>query len=328
MNLEFTEAELAFQRDVRAWFEQHVPASLRHRAGTGQMSDKAGPARLGSQFSAVKGWLAVGWPAQHGGPGWSATQRYIFDLERARAGAPPVNAIRCLDGRPGALHLRHPGAERAAPARHRQRHHALVSGLFRAQFRIRPRLAENRLPCATATPTSSTARKSGQRKGHWADWCFCLVRTDATVKQQMGISFLLIDMKTPGIEIRPIHSIDGHHHLNEVYFTDVRVPVAQSGGQRRHGLDHRQIPAHARAHHHCRRRRLQARNRTLARHAAKQRRKLDANGKREWHALGRRLRAPSRRRTGNRVWRRWNTPTSAPLPPPKKASRWVRNPPA
>jgi alkylation response protein AidB-like acyl-CoA dehydrogenase len=228
MNLEFTEAELAFQRDVRAWFEQHVPASLRHRAGTGQMSDKAGQhaweATLGSQ-----GWLAVGWPAQHGGPGWSATQRYIFDLERARAGAPPVTPFGVSMVGPVLYTF-------GTPAQKEQHLPGIVKGTTHwCQGYSEPNSGSDLASLKTAAVRDGDAyvvngQKIWTTQAHWADWCFCLVRTDATVKQQMGISFLLIDMKTPGIEIRPIHSIDGHHHLNEVYFTDVRVPVGNLVG--------------------------------------------------------------------------------------------------
>ena len=86
---------------------------------------------------------------------------------------------------------------------------------------------------------------------HNADWCFCLVRTDPNApKRQEGISFLLIDMKTPGITVRPIISIDGSHHLNEVFFDDVRVPVSDARRRGEQGLGRRQIPARQRAHRH------------------------------------------------------------------------------
>ena len=86
---------------------------------------------------------------------------------------------------------------------------------------------------------------------HMADWCFCLVRTDPHApKRQEGISFLLIDMKTPGITVRPIISIDGTHHLNEVFFDDVQVPVEMRVGRGEQGLGRRQVPARQRAHRH------------------------------------------------------------------------------
>jgi alkylation response protein AidB-like acyl-CoA dehydrogenase len=87
---------------------------------------------------------------------------------------------------------------------------------------------------------------------HHADWCFCLVRTDfAAKRRQEGISFLLIDMKTPGITVRPIISIDGSHHLNEVFFDEVRVPVENLVGEENKGWDVAKISARPRTHRHC-----------------------------------------------------------------------------
>jgi len=228
MNLEFTEAELAFQREVRAWFEQHVPAALKARAAIGVMSDKAGQHGW-EEILGSKGWLAVGWPAQHGGPGWTATQRYIFDLERARAGAPPATPFGISMVGPVIYTF-------GTPDQKAQHLPGIVNGKVHwCQGYSEPNSGSDLASLKTAAVRDGdhyvvNGQKIWTTQGHWADWCFCLVRTDSTVKQQLGISFLLIDMKTPGIEIRPIHSIDGHHHLNEVYFTDVRVPVANLVG--------------------------------------------------------------------------------------------------
>ncbi len=223
MNLEFTADELAFQNEVRQWFSENVPASLRLRSGYGQMPDKD-EQHGWERTLGKKGWLAVGWPAQYGGPGWTATQRYIFDLERASAGAPPVG--------PFGVSMVGPVLYTFGSDEQKKQHlPGIVSGtVYWCQGYSEPNSGSDLASLRTAAVRDGdhyvvNGQKIWTTQAHWADWCFCLVRTDPSVKQQQGISFLLIDMKTPGIEIRPIHSIDGHHHLNEVYLTDVRVPV-------------------------------------------------------------------------------------------------------
>ena len=101
-----------------------------------------------------------------------------------------------------------------------------------------------------ATTTSSMARRPGRRMGHYADWIFCLVRTDPEAKKQEGISFLLIDMKSPGITVRPIITIDGGHEVNEVFFDNVQGAGREPGRRGEQGLDLRQVPARERAHRH------------------------------------------------------------------------------
>jgi len=223
MNLEFTTEELAFQNEVRQWFAENVPASLRSRADNGQMPDRD-EQHGWEQVLGRKGWLVVGWSAQHGGPGWTATQRYIFDLERARAGAPPVS--------PFGVSMVGPVICAFGSAEQKQQHlPGIISGnVHWCQGYSEPNAGSDLASLKTAAVLDGdhyvvNGQKIWTTQAHWADWCFCLVRTDSSVKQQQGISFLLINMNTPGIEVRPIHSIDGHHHLNEVYFTDVRVPV-------------------------------------------------------------------------------------------------------
>lgn len=223
MNLEFSKEELAFRDTIRKWMHENVPDDLRRCTARGAMPDKAMQQRweilLGSQ-----GWLALTWPRQHGGPGWTATQRYIFDLERALAGAPPTSPF---------------GVAMIGPVLY-------TYGSSEQQERWLPGIRSGETlwcqgysePNAGSDLASLKTRAekhddhylvNGQKiwttQAHWADMMFCLVRTDHTVKRQQGISFLLIDMNTPGIEVRPIYSIDGHHHLNEVYFTDVKVPA-------------------------------------------------------------------------------------------------------
>lgn len=229
MNLDFTEAERAFQQDVRQWMAANIPPEVTERTARGEMLDKALQQRWEKKLGS-KGWLAVTWPDAYGGPGWNATQRYIFDLERASAGAPAASPF---------------GVSMVGPVLYSfgseaQKSHYLPSILdgstLWCQGYSEPNAGSDLASLKTkAVRDGDHYLVNGQKiwttQAHWADMIFCLVRTDSEVKAQRGISFLLIDMKTPGIEIRPIRSIDGHHHLNEVFFSDVKVPVENLVGE-------------------------------------------------------------------------------------------------
>ena len=132
----------------------------------------------------------------------------------------------------------------------------LVPGLFRARLRLRPRLLRTK-----AERDGDTYVVNGQKTwttlAQYADWIFCLVRTDPAAKKQEGISFLLIDMKTPGITVRPIVTIDGGREVNEVFFDDVVVPGRKPRRPGEQGLGLREVPARQRAHGHRPRRRLE-----------------------------------------------------------------------
>lgn len=229
MQLDFTPAELAFQREAREWFARNVPEALRQRSARGEMPIKEEQQGWEKTLGA-KGWLAVNWPAQFGGPGWTATQRYIFDLERARAGAPPAS--------PFGVSMVGPVIYTFGNDAQKGRYLANISAgkTLWCQGYSEPNSGSDLASLKTAAVRDGdhyvvNGQKIWTTQAHWADMMFCLVRTDPKVKPQQGISFLLIDMNTPGIEIRPIHSIDGHHHLNEVYFSDVRVPAENLVGQ-------------------------------------------------------------------------------------------------
>lgn len=223
MNLEFTDEEIAFRNMVRAWMKENVSDDLRSVTARGDMTSKDQQQRWEKQLG-DKGWLALTWPEQYGGPGWTATQRYIFDLERAMAGAPPTS--------PFGVSMVGPVIYTFGSDVQKQR---WLPGIVKGNTLWCQGYSEPNAGSDLASLKTRAERKddhylvNGQKiwttQAHWADMIFCLVRTDSAVKQQEGISFLLIDMKTPGIEVRPIYSIDGHHHLNEVFFSDVKVPL-------------------------------------------------------------------------------------------------------
>ncbi|MES3040684.1 MAG: acyl-CoA dehydrogenase family protein [Pseudomonadota bacterium] len=229
MNLEFTQEELDFQKSIRDWMVTHVTEDIRLCSVLGEMPAKEQQQKW-ERLLGKQGWLALTWPKQFGGPGWTATQRYIFDLERAMAGAPPTS--------PFGVAMVGPVLYTFGSSEQKGRWlPGIVSGeTLWCQGYSEPNAGSDLASLRTRAEHKKdhylvNGQKIWTTQAHWADMMFCLVRTNPTVKQQQGISFLLIDMKTPGIEVRPIYSIDGHHHLNEVYFTDVSVPLDNLVGQ-------------------------------------------------------------------------------------------------
>ena len=229
MNLEFTQEELEFQQSIRDWMQTNVPDDIKRRSAVGEMNGKELQQKW-ERLLGKQGWLALTWPKQYGGPGWTATQRYIFDLERAMAGAPPTSPFGVAMVGPVLYNFgSQEQKDRWLPG-------IVSGGTLWCQGYSEPNSGSDLASLKTRAERKDdhylvNGQKIWTTQAHWADMMFCLVRTDPTVKQQNGISFLLIDMKTPGIEVRPIYSIDGHHHLNEVYFTDVRVPLENLVGQ-------------------------------------------------------------------------------------------------
>lgn len=229
MNLEFSQEELAFQQEIRQWMAANVPEDIRRCIAAGAMPNKEMQQKW-ERLLGKQGWLVSTWPKQYGGPGWTATQRYIFDLERAKAGAPPTS--------PFGVAMVGPVLYTFASTEQKERWlPGITSGeTLWCQGYSEPNAGSDLASLKTRAERQGdhylvNGQKIWTTQAHWADMMFCLVRTDTTAKAQKGISFLLIDMKTPGIEVRPIYSIDGHHHLNEVYFTDVKVPVESLVGQ-------------------------------------------------------------------------------------------------
>jgi acyl-CoA dehydrogenase len=222
----------AFREEVRGFLLAHLPPELKN-CNEGMRSSPAALAKWQGILHA-HGWGAPYWPAEHGGTGWSVQQRLVFDEECSAADA-PVHDIFA---------------------------HKLVGPLLN-QFATPAQRAAHRPPILTGTrrwcqgfsePGSgsdlASLRTRAVRDGddyivngqkiwttgaHEADWIFMLVRTASGAKKQSGISFLLVDMKTPGITVRPIISIDGYHHLNETFFDNVRVPVGNLVGEEGEG---------------------------------------------------------------------------------------------
>ncbi len=224
MNLSFSTEELAFQQAVRSWLAAHSP--------------KAPPAltyerdfvMAWEQKLASKGWLATAWPKQFGGTGWNATQRYIWDEECARANAPGHSVFGLQMCGPVIMAFGTPQQQ----AEHLP--HIVQGTRIWCQGYSEPGAGSDLAALKTSAVVDGddylvNGQKIWTTGAHIADWIFCLVRTGNDGRKQEGISFLLIDMQTAGIEVRAIHSIDGEHHLNEVFFKDVRVPIANRIGE-------------------------------------------------------------------------------------------------
>ena len=233
MELKLSAEEQAFQMGIRNWFEEKLPEDHPYRGGSIINMTREEMADWQSILNS-NGWGAIGWPEEHGGTGWSDPQKAIFQSEAARVNAPGqspfgvtmVGPVICAFGtdEQKAEHLPH----------------ILEGSRFWCQGYSEPGSGSDLASLRTAAVRDGddyvvNGQKIWTTQAHIADWIFCLVRTSTEGKPQQGISFLLIDMKTPGIEVKPIYSIDGDHHLNEVYFTDVRVPVKNLVGEENEG---------------------------------------------------------------------------------------------
>ncbi|MEE4347954.1 MAG: acyl-CoA dehydrogenase family protein, partial [Paracoccaceae bacterium] len=233
MDLSFSPEEIAFRDEVRAYLAENLPKRISDavRNGTEQTKEMA------EEWHAIlnrKGWLATTWGVEFGGPGWTPVQKHIFEEECCRAYAPRIV--------PFGLNMLGPVLQ--------------AFGTKEQQDTILPRILDGTdwwcqgysEPGAGSDLASLKTRAvrdgdeyviNGQKTwttlGQHANKIFCLCRTDPDAKQQEGISFILVDLDTPGIEMRPIRLIEGGHEVNEVFFTDVRVPVSNLVGEENKG---------------------------------------------------------------------------------------------
>jgi alkylation response protein AidB-like acyl-CoA dehydrogenase len=235
MDLSFTPDELAFREEVRAFLREQVPADLTTKVREGRHLSKADHERWHAILNA-RGWLDNHWPREWGGTGWSAVQKFIFDNECALAHCPRtvpfgVNML-------GPVLIKY-GSE----AQKRHWLPRILSGEdWWCQGYSEPGAGSDLASVKTTAVKDASGefyvvngQKTWTTLGHHANMIFCLVRTNKEAKKQEGISFLLIDMATPGVEVRPIITLDGEHEVNEVFFTDVKVPVANLVGEEHKG---------------------------------------------------------------------------------------------
>ena len=224
MNIDMSAEELAFQAEVSDFLEAEFPADIRNKTNNGIELEKEDFVRW-QKVLANKGWAATNWPVEYGGTGWTSTQKYIFGNECAKVGAPGVMAF---------------GIKMVAPViytygneeqKKRFLPDILASNVWWCQGYSEPNAGSDLASLRTTGVRDGdeyvvNGTKTWTTLGQHADWIFCLVRTGGPEeKNQAAISFLLIDMKTPGITLSPIYLLDGSHEVNEVHFDNVRVPV-------------------------------------------------------------------------------------------------------
>jgi alkylation response protein AidB-like acyl-CoA dehydrogenase len=235
MQLELSLQESQFRDEVRAFLATALTEDLRHavRNTAGHFMSESVYHRWHSLLNA-KGWLAYQWPAEFGGPGWSHVQRYIFERECALARAPQI-AIQGVRLVAPVIYTFGSAAQKTfflpkiLSGEHFwcQGYSEPEAGSDLASLRMRAvRDGDHYVLNGTKIWTTNA---------HFSNWIFCLVRTDPSVKPQLGISFLLIDLASPGVEVRPILSMSGDHELNQVFFADVRVPISNRVGEEGQG---------------------------------------------------------------------------------------------
>jgi alkylation response protein AidB-like acyl-CoA dehydrogenase len=233
MHFERDPADAAFRDEVRAFVRDALPPDMAKRNLRGFHPTKE-DMQAWTRILHARGWSAPHWPVEHGGTGWSPLRRHLFEQECFAAGAPPTCTAAFSLVAPVLHHF-------GTPAQQRRHLPPILCGdTFWGQGFSEPNAGSDLASLRTrATRDGEHYIVDGQKtwttEGHYADWLFCLVRTDTAVSPQRGISFLLIDARSPGITVRPIISIDGAHSLNEVFFDAVRVPVENRVGDEGQG---------------------------------------------------------------------------------------------
>ena len=233
MDLNFTAEELAFREQVREWVANNLPKDISHKVHNALRLSREDQ-QAWQKILGKKGWLGYNWPTQFGGPGWNSVQKHLFEEECARAGAPRILPF---------------GPVMVAPVimafGNAEQHQRFLPGIASGEVWWSQGYSEPGSGSDLASLKCKAERQgdkyivNGQKTwttlGQHGDWIFCLVRTSSEGKPQLGISFLLIDMKSPGITVRPIITMDGEHEVNEVFFDNVEVPAENLIGEENKG---------------------------------------------------------------------------------------------
>ena len=236
MDLSFTDEELAFRAEARHFFRTAIPDTIRAKVAEGEgltRADMIDSQRIMNQH----GWATVNWPVAWGGKAWTPVQVYLYQDEMQQANAPtPIAFNVSMVGPVIAQFASDEMKQRFLPA-------TANADIFWCQGFSEPGSGSDLASLRTRAEKQGdkyivNGQKMWTTLGQYADWIFCLVRTDTAAKQQEGMSFLLIDMKTPGITVRPIILIDGGREVNEVFFDKVEVPAENLVGQENKGWDY------------------------------------------------------------------------------------------
>ena len=230
MNVNFSPEELAFQEEVRAFFRDEYPEDIRQLQESGAELQPEVQIRW-QQLLNKKGWAGVNWPVEHGGTCWTPVQKYIFATEEANANAPVIV--------PFGLSMVGPVIYTFGNEEQKRRFlpDILASKVWWCQGYSEPGAGSDLASLKTRADLVGdhfvvNGTKTWTTLGQHADWIFCLARTNTDVaRRQEGISFILIDMKTPGVSVKPIILLDGTHEVNEIHFENVEVPVENLVGE-------------------------------------------------------------------------------------------------
>jgi pimeloyl-CoA dehydrogenase large subunit len=236
MDLSFTKEELAFRDEVRTFFKENVPAATRQKIVEGRHPSKEELVAW-QRILNKKGWAVPHWPKQYGGTGWTPVQQYIF-LEELQA-APAPSPL------PFGVNMVGPVIYTFGNEEQKKYYLPRIANIddWWCQGFSEPGSGSDLASLKTTAKRKGdvyvvNGQKTWTTLAQYADWIFCLCRTDPAAKKQTGISFILIDMKSRGITVRPIQTIDGGHEVNEVFFDDVEVPVANLVGEENKGWDY------------------------------------------------------------------------------------------
>jgi alkylation response protein AidB-like acyl-CoA dehydrogenase len=227
-----SEEDVAYRDEVRAFIAENYPQEMRVPNPETDLTKEQ--MLLWHRILHKKGWVAPLWPKEYGGPGWSITRHFIFEQETTRAGTLPPLAF---------------GVTMVGPVIYTFGNEAQKKKFLPRILSAQDWWCQGYSEPGSGSDLASVRTKAVREGDHYivnghktwttlaqhADWIFCLVRTDPTVKQQSGISFLLIDMKSPGVSVRPIITIDGSHEVNDVFLENVRVPVENLIGEENKG---------------------------------------------------------------------------------------------
>jgi len=236
MDLSFTPEEVAFRDEVRRFFRTEIPAGIRRKVSEGRRLEREDYV-TSQRILNVRGWAVPHWPIEHGGQDWSAVQRYIFMEELMQAAVPIPLQFNCF--------MVGPVIATFGNQAQKQRFLARAANLddWWCQGFSEPGAGSDLASLKTRAVRNGDhyvvdGQKTWTTLGQYANWMFCLVRTDPEARKQAGISFLLIDMASPGISVRPIITIDGKHEVNEIFLDGVKVPVENLVGEENRGWDY------------------------------------------------------------------------------------------